>query len=128
MFDPSSLLVSAAYAQTNGAPAPVENPASMMNFVPFILIFIVFYVLVIRPQQKAFSVQDKMLKALKKGDRVVTSCGIHGKVTKIDDAAPTSLELEVAEGVRVIINRDNIASLEAKPNDAANDATDNGKK
>jgi preprotein translocase subunit YajC len=81
--------------------------------LPFVLIFGVFYFLVIRPQQKKLADQDKMVKALQRGDRVVTSGGIHGKITKIENEG--QLILEIAEGVQIKIERDNITALESKP-------------
>ncbi|MDR3425189.1 MAG: preprotein translocase subunit YajC [Alphaproteobacteria bacterium] len=116
MFDLTHFFNMAAMAQT-AAPAATESPqATMINFVPFVLIFGIFYFLVIRPQQKKFSEQEKMVKALQRGDRVVTSSGIHGKITKLEGDA--LLMLEIAEGVEVKIDRNNVQALEAKPQPA----------
>lgn len=131
MFDFSEFFVSSAFAQEAVAAVPDQTQA-MMSYIPFVLIFAVFYFLVIRPQQKRLSEQDRMVKSLQKGDRVVTSSGIHGKVAKIDDSEPGQLILEIADGVQIKIDRDNIAGLEvkpeAKPKDAAQDGKENGKK
>jgi preprotein translocase subunit YajC len=125
MFDLTHFFVSAALAQ-EAAPAAPDAQSALMNYLPFILIFAVFYFLVIRPQQKKLADQDKMTKALQRGDRVVTSCGIHGKVAKIDEEG--QLMLEIAEGVQIKIDRDNIAALEAKPKPPSDSASDDGKK
>lgn len=115
MLDLSNVLVSAAYAQ-EAAPAPVTTQSALMNYLPFVLIFAVFYFLVIRPQQKRLADQEKMVKALQRGDRVVTSSGIHGKISKLDER---QLMLEVADGVEIKIDRENIAALETPPEAAA---------
>ncbi|MBW1742291.1 MAG: preprotein translocase subunit YajC [Deltaproteobacteria bacterium] len=77
-------------------------------FVPLILMFGIFYFLLIRPQQKKQKQHRGMLGDLKKGDRVVTSGGLHGRITGITDAIVT---LEIAEKVRVKVGRGNIAGL-----------------
>ncbi len=112
MLNPFDFIISSAFAQES-VPAPQSGTDVLMNYLPFILIFLVFYVLVIRPQQKRLSEQDKMVRALKRGDRIVTSSGIHGKVAKIDEK-DDFLMLEIAEGVQVKIDRSNVSSLEAK--------------
>jgi preprotein translocase subunit YajC len=103
--------ISTAFAQ-EAAPVPLDGQSALMSYLPFVLIFLVFYVLVIRPQQKRLADQEKMIKALQRGDRVVTSGGIHGKITKIEN---NLIALEIAEGVEIKIDRDNVAALEAKP-------------
>ena len=110
MFSFSNILVSAAMAQ-DVVPQGTEEPSSaMMSYLPFVLIFGVFYFLVIRPQQKKLADQEKMIKALQRGDRVVTSGGIHGKISKIE--GDMQLMLEIADGVQIKIDRDNITALE----------------
>ncbi len=125
MFDLSSLFVSAAFAQDAAPSAVTDTQAAMMNYLPFILIFLVFYLLVIRPQHKKLAEQDKMLKALQRSDRVVTSSGIHGKIAKIEDAC---LMLEIADGVQIKIDRDSVAALEVKPQPANDAGKDSEKK
>jgi len=71
-----------------------------MSFLPFILIFFIFYFLLIRPQQKRQQQQESMLKAIEKGDNVVTSGGIHGKVTGVTDDVLT-LEVAAIKGERI---------------------------
>jgi preprotein translocase subunit YajC len=117
MFDLASILFSAAMAQESVPVESADASSAMMNYLPFILIFGVFYFLVIRPQQKKLADQEKMVKALQRGDRVVTSGGIHGKIAKIENEG--QLMLEIAEGVQIKIDRDNVVALESKPQAAA---------
>ena len=84
-------------------PTPV-NP--IMNLVPFIFIFVIFYFLLIRPQQKRAKEHESMLNSLKKGDEVVTSGGMYGKITGITDQVAT---LEVAPNVRIRVQRQSIS-------------------
>src|ERR1700761_4563251 len=102
MLDFTQFFVSSAWAQ-GAAPAATSSGASAMSsftsFVPLLLIFAVFYFLIIRPQQKKIDDQGKMIKALQKGDRVVTSGGIHGKIIKLD--GDDNLIVEIADGVQV---------------------------
>jgi preprotein translocase subunit YajC len=77
-------------------------------FVPLILMFVIFYFLLIRPQQKKTKEHRKMVESLKKGDRVVTSGGIHGRVTGLTEATIT---MEIADKVRVKVNRGNVTAV-----------------
>jgi preprotein translocase subunit YajC len=72
----------------------------IMSFLPFILIFFIFYFLLIRPQQKRQQQQEAMLQAIEKGDNVVTSGGIHGKVTGVTDDVLT-VEVAAIKGERI---------------------------
>ncbi len=117
MFDLAHLFISTAMAQDVAAAAPVDPMAGMMNYLPFVLIFGVFYFLVIRPQQKKLGEQEKMIKALQRGDRVVTSGGIHGKIAKLE--GEDLLFVEIAEGVQIKIDRSSVQGLEAKPQPVA---------
>ena len=76
--------------------------------IPFMLMFLVLYLLMIRPQQRRAKEHQKMLDNLKKGDDVVTSGGIHGKVTGLADTVVT---LEVADKVRLKVSRSHISEL-----------------
>ena len=117
MLDIAQLLVGTAWAQASEAPPPPAGISliSMTNFLPLLLIFAVFYVLIIRPQQKKMEEQNRMIKALKRGDRVLTSGGIYGKIAKLDD---DTLTLEIADGVNVKLARVNVQGLAAKPDTA----------
>jgi len=112
MLDLTHLFTSTAMAQDAAVPSESTSSA-MMNYLPFILIFAVFYVIVIRPQQKKLADQEKMIKALQRGDRVVTSGGIYGKIAKLE--GDDQVHLEIADGVIIKISRSSIQGLEAKP-------------
>ncbi len=90
-----------------------QNPLEL--FLPLILIFVVFYFLLIRPQQKRMKEHRNMLGALRRGDRVVTGGGIIGTITK---AADDELTVEISEGVRVKVLRGTVSSVLAKPEPA----------
>ncbi len=77
-------------------------------FVPIILMFVIFYFLLIRPQQKKAKEHQEIIANLKKGDRVITSGGIHGQITSLDE---TTVTLEVAEKVRIKVTRGTLAGL-----------------
>jgi preprotein translocase subunit YajC len=77
-------------------------------FVPIILMFVIFYFLLIRPQQKKAKAHQEMINNLKKGDRVITSGGMFGKITNLDEQTAT---LEIADKVRVKVTRGSVASL-----------------
>ncbi len=115
MIDFSHLFVSAAFAQDAAAPAEGTSSA-LMNYLPFIAIFGVFYFMVIQPQQKKLAAHDKMVKALQRGDRVLFAGGVHGKVSKLD--GDNILFVEIADGVEVKIDRTGVTALEAKPKPA----------
>ncbi|MBU4263640.1 MAG: preprotein translocase subunit YajC [Proteobacteria bacterium] len=97
-------MTSLAYA-ADAAASPAANP--LTGFLPMILIFIVFYFLLIRPQQKKAKALQEFLSNLKKGDEVITGGGLHGKITGITDSVVT---LEIADNVRVKVARQYILS------------------
>ena len=88
----------------NGAPA--NGPGGIASFLPLILIFVIFYFLLIRPQQKKVKEHQAFVSGLKQGDKVVTNGGIHGVITGLTD---TVITLEVADNVRIKVSRPNIA-------------------
>lgn len=94
-----------AFAQT--APG-VSGPSPVMTILPFILIFIIMYFLVIRPQQKKSKDHQAMLNKLKKNDEVMTAGGIYGKVVALADNVVT---LEVAPNVRIRVHRPQISAV-----------------
>jgi preprotein translocase subunit YajC len=98
------VFISNAYAQAAGA--SVES--SLTSFLPIILMFVVLYFLMIRPQMKRQKEQKSMMEALGKGDEVVTAGGILGRVNKVSEAYVT---VEVADGVEVIIQKSAVATL-----------------
>ena len=113
MFE-SPAYAQAAAAPTGGALAP------FVQVVPIVLIFVIFYFLMIRPQQARAKAHRAMLDAVKRGDEVVTGGGLIGRVTKVSDA---EVEVEVATGTKVRVVKGTLADVRTKPLPAAaNDA------
>jgi len=105
------MLISPAYAQA-AAGQPAGFADSLGAFLPLILIFVIFYFLLIRPQQRRMKEHKAMLEAVRRGDRVVTNGGLIGTVTKV--ASDTELQVEIAEGIRVRVMREMIANVLSK--------------
>ena len=89
--------------------------------VPFVLIIVMMYFLILRPQQKRMKEHTELVKNLRRGDRVVTSGGLMGKVTKVID--DEQIEVEIADGVRVRQVRSMITGVRAKGEPAKDDAS-----
>lgn len=102
------LFTKAAFA-ADTAKQTYSGDSSLMRFLPLFLIFAVFYFLLIRPQQKKIDEHEKMIKALKKGDKVITGGGIVGSVVKLDDESHVTVE--IADGVRVKVVRATISDV-----------------
>jgi preprotein translocase subunit YajC len=102
-----NFLISDAWAQA--APAGQADP--LVSFLPLILIFVVFYFLLIRPQSKKAKEHREMVNALAKGDEVVTNGGLLGKITAVGDSF---VEVEIGDGMRVKVQRQAIATLMPK--------------
>lgn len=101
----SSLFISKAWAQTQEA-APA---APSFNFLfPLLLVFLIFYFLLIRPQQKQQKERQKLISEIKKGDAIVTSSGIYGRVTGVADKI---LTVEIADNVKIKLDRDAVARI-----------------
>lgn len=96
-------MISFAHAQTAAAAAP-----GLTDFLPLIIIFILFWFMLIRPQMKRAKEQKKMLSELQKGDEVVTASGQVGKITKLGDQY---VSLEIADGVTTHIQKQSIQTL-----------------
>src|SRR5947209_13260082 len=111
------MLISTAYAQGTGITGIFDNQGAMVQFLPLILIFVVFYFLLIRPQQRKAKDQKAMLDALRRGDRVVTGGGIIGTVARVEN--PEEVAVDIADGVRVRVLRSTITSVLAKPDPGA---------
>jgi preprotein translocase subunit YajC len=111
------MLISAAYAQGTGITGLFDNQSALIQFLPLVLIFVVFYFLLIRPQQRKAKDQKSMLDALRRGDRVVTGGGIIGTVSRVEN--PEEVTVDIADGVRVRVLRSTISSVLAKPDPAA---------
>ncbi|WP_029011256.1 preprotein translocase subunit YajC [Azospirillum halopraeferens] len=97
------MFISTAYAQTA---APGGGADMFMSMLPLILIFVVFYFLLIRPQQRKMKEHKAMLDAVRRGDRVVTGGGIIGTITKV--GPEDELTVEIAENVRVRVLRSTV--------------------
>jgi preprotein translocase subunit YajC len=100
--------ISEAFAQD--AAKGTGSESFLTGILPLILIFVVFWFLLIRPQQKRMKEHKALIAAIKKGDEVMTTGGIVGKVTKASETSPT-VEVEIADGVRVNVARGQIAGL-----------------
>jgi preprotein translocase subunit YajC len=95
-----------AHAMGNFGQASAGGGNQWMSFLPLILLFVVFYFLLIRPQQKRAKQQKQFLENLKKGDDVITSGGLYGKITGLTD---TTVTIEIAEKVRVKVAKSAVA-------------------
>ncbi|MCC5963588.1 MAG: preprotein translocase subunit YajC [Rhodobacteraceae bacterium] len=107
------MFVSPAYAQDAGA------AAGIVSIIPFILIFVIMYFLLIRPQQKKMKEHQAMVNALRRGDQVVTQGGVIGKVVKVKEDGEA--EVEIAEGVKVRVLKQTIANVISKTEPAGKD-------
>ncbi len=102
------MLVSPAFAQDSGGGLGEIGP-----LIPLVLIFVVFYFLLIRPQQKKAKAHREMIAEIRRGDRIVTSGGLIGRVHRV--LSDSELMVEVADGVRVRVMRSMVAETVAKP-------------
>ena len=114
MSTPIILMTSAAAA---GAEAP--GPAGILiGILPWVLIFLIFYMLMIRPQQKRIKEHAATIAAVKKGDEVITGGGIRGRVTKVMD---DEVEVEIAPGTKVKIVKSTLSHVVRPNTKPAND-------
>jgi preprotein translocase subunit YajC len=103
------MFITPAYAQTS----PLGGDGGMlMSLLPFVLIFVIMYFLILRPQQKRVKAHQEMVKNVRRGDTVVTNGGLIGKVTKVID--DDQVEIEIAEGVRIRQMRQMVTDVRAK--------------
>ena len=96
-------MINYAYAQ-----AAAQQPSMLASFIPLILIFLIFYFLLIRPQQKKQKEHKILLDSIQRGDEILSSGGILGKVIKVDN---DKLTVEISKGVNVTIIRSNVADV-----------------
>ena len=108
------MLISPAHAQGMSG---LMDQSALVQFLPLVLIFVVFYFLLIRPQQKKQKDHRTILDALRRGDRIVTGGGILATVSRV--VSPEEVEVDIASGVRVRVLRSTITSVFAKPDPAA---------
>lgn len=104
------MFVTPAYAQAAGAP----QVSPLMQFLPFILIFVIMYFLLIRPQQRRMKEHQAMISAVKKGDRVITAGGMIAKVTGIGAEGTDEITAEIASGVKVTLLRSTLTGVLSK--------------
>ena len=104
------MFVSEAFAQTSGAAgAGGFSLDSLQQFLPLILIFVVFYFLMIRPQQKKMKAHREMVNALRRGDRVLLQGGIYGQVAKV--VSDAEVLVEIADKVQIRVTRGAVAEV-----------------
>ena len=111
MISTNKALLAAVAALTSSAAsaqAPAQQPDPIMSFLPLIVIFVLFYFMLIRPQMKRAKEQRKMLEGLQKGDEVVTNSGQVGKVVKVGEQY---VSLEIAEGVTTHVQKQSVQTL-----------------
>lgn len=105
------MLVTPAYAQGFG------EPSALVSILPFVLIFVIMYFLIIRPQRQQMKKRGEMLAAVRRGDTVITGGGLVGKVSKAGD---DELEIDLGNGVKVTALRSTIADVRVKGEPVAN--------
>lgn len=93
------------------APQNGEQSGGLMSYLPLVLIMVVFYFFLIRPQMKKAKEQRKFREALKKGDKVITIGGIHGKISEVKD---TTILLEIEGGNKLMVEKSAIISDSAQ--------------
>lgn len=111
------MLISPAYAQ---AAAGGDTSSMLMSLLPFALIFVIMYFLILRPQQKKIKDHNELVKNVRRGDTVVTTGGLVGKVTKVVD--DEQIEVEIADGVRVRQVRQLLSGVRTKGEPAKDEA------
>ncbi|PZQ79713.1 MAG: preprotein translocase subunit YajC [Ancylobacter novellus] len=112
------MLITPAYAQAAGAGGGTDM---LMSLLPFVLIFVIMYFLILRPQQKKVKAHQELVKNIRRGDTVITSGGLIGKVARVVD--DTEIELQLAEGVKVRQLRGLITDVRAKGEPAKDEGT-----
>ena len=102
------MFISNAYAQSTGTAADAGMMGNLTTFAPLVLMFVVMYFLMIRPQQKRAKEQKSMMEALAKGDEVITAGGILGKVSKVTD---TYVTVEIALNTEIVVQKNSVTTL-----------------
>jgi preprotein translocase subunit YajC len=100
------MLTTPVYAQLGG------GNDMLISLLPFVLIFVIMYFLILRPQQRRVKQHSEMVKSLRRGDTVVTSGGLVGKITKVVD--DNEIEVQIADGVRIRQMRQMVSEVRAK--------------
>ncbi|EJF78394.1 preprotein translocase subunit YajC [Bartonella birtlesii] len=104
------MFITNAYAQVTSG---VSNGNTLVGFVPLILIFVIMYFFIIRPQRAQMKKRQEMLNAVRRGDTVITGGGIIGKVTRVYDESG-ELEVEISDDIRVRVLRSTLADVRVK--------------
>jgi preprotein translocase subunit YajC len=99
---------SPAFAQAAGAGAPQGGAGFFLQMAPLLLIFVIFYFLLIRPQQKRMKEHRALINAVKKGDAVVTAGGVIGRVTKVED---NEVEVEISPNVKIKVVKSTLSDV-----------------
>lgn len=122
MIETTGILALVAMAPPGGE----GSPGGMMGswLLPFIVIMVLFYLLLIRPEQKRKQERERMLKQLQRGDEVVTAGGIYGKITALTDKTVTA---EVAPNVRIKIDRNHVSKVSVLDNSGKDKKPDSDK-
>lgn len=102
------MLITSAYAQASGG----GSSDFLIQLMPILLMFVIFYMLLLRPQQQRAKAHREMVANIRRGDVVVTSGGIIGKVTKVKDDG--EIEVEIADNTRVRVIRGTVAEVRVK--------------
>ena len=110
------MLISPAFAQAGGA----QGSEMLMSLLPFILIFVIMYFLILRPQQRRVKQHQDMVQKVRRGDTVITSGGLIARVTKVVD--DDKIEIELADGVRALQMRSMVSEVRAKGEPAKEDS------
>ncbi|MCC6890727.1 MAG: preprotein translocase subunit YajC [Hyphomicrobiales bacterium] len=111
------MFVTSAFAQGS---SPFASDSLLVTMLPFVLIFVIMYFLILRPQQKRVKEHQELVKNLRRGDTVVTSGGVLGKVTKVID--DEQIEVEIADGVRIRQMRQMVSGVRAKSEPVKDDS------
>jgi preprotein translocase subunit YajC len=112
------MFISPAYAQAAGSAAESGGIASFLSLAPLFLVFVVFYFLMIRPQQRRMKALQQSVEAVKKNDTVVTAGGLVAKVIRVEDR---HVEVEIAPNVRVRVVKSTLAEVVSPNTKPAND-------
>jgi len=113
------MFTSAAYAQ--GLFGGGGGDSMIFQLLPFVMIFVIMYFLILRPQQKKVKTHQEMVKNVRRGDTVVTNGGLIGKVTKVID--DDQIEIEIADDVRIRQMRQMVTDVRAKGEPVKDEAT-----
>jgi preprotein translocase subunit YajC len=116
------MLITPAYAQ---AAATGDTNSMLMSLLPFALIFVIMYFLILRPQQKKLKDHANLVKNVRRGDTIITNGGLVGKVTKVID--DDQVEVEISDGVKIRQMKQMISAVRAKGEPAKSSAKDTSK-